>query len=139
VAGYLNRHRSQGRADSLSIQEFSRELRYGVAASTVATVEDPLGAALVVIEAHPQHLQSLLLARILTALTYGVGQFRKAEVFGLDRGMRAVAIALGNVRTEGTLPNEKWESAVDAAGAAQLGAKPADTAAAGRDAGEPKT
>jgi hypothetical protein len=106
--------------DKLTIQEFSRELRYGIAPEAIAAVADPLAAALVLIEEHPQHLQALLLARILSALAFGAGQFRKAEVFGLDRPTRALAVALANVRAAGSMPHALWESAVDAAGAAQL-------------------
>jgi hypothetical protein len=119
VAGPLDGQRPGVRSDSLSIQEFSRELRYGIPPDTIAAIGDPITAALGLIEEHPQHLQALLLARILSALTFGAGTFRKAEVFGLDRPARALAVALENVRTAGSVPNAVWESAVDAAGAAQ--------------------
>ena len=107
------------RSDSLSIQEFSRELRYGIRPESIAAIGDPIAAALGLIEEHPQLLQAQLLARILSALTSGIGQFRKAEVFGLDQPTRALAVALEDVRAAGSVPNAVWESAVDAAGAAQ--------------------
>ena len=116
------------RSDSLSIQEFSRELRYGIRPDSIAAIRDPIAAALALIEEHPQLLQALLLARILSALTSGIGQFRKAEVFGLDQPTRALAVALDNVRTAGSVPDAVWERAVDAAGAAQAHG-PRETAA----------
>ena len=115
--------RADARPDSLSIEEFALELRYGIRPDAVATVENPLDAALVLIEKHPQHLQSVLLARILSALTFGGGQFRKSEVFGLDRPSRLIAVALGDVRLAGTVPIDAWQHAVEAIGMAQ--ARPA--------------
>ena len=115
----MNIQRPGARPDYLSIQEFSRELRYGITPDAIAAIGDPLAAAIVLIEEHPQHLQALLLARILNALASGNGEFRKAEVFGLDRRTRALAVALENVRAAGNLPNAVWQVAVDAASAAQ--------------------
>lgn len=102
------------------MQEFNQELRRGLDADLVAAVADPLAAALTQIQAHPHQLQSLLLARILSALTFGVGHFRRAELFGLDRATRALVVALESASHALTMPNVMWQSAVDAAGAAQL-------------------
>lgn len=121
MSSYVADQRAGGRANNLSIEEFSRELKYGVAVDAIAAIDDPLDAVVSRIEEHPQHLQSLLLARILSAHAFGTGFFRKAEVYGLDRATRALAVALGNARASGNHPNQAWESAVDAAGAAQLG------------------
>ena len=115
----LDGRRPDARPDCLSIQEFTRELRYGIPPDAIAAIGEPLAAAIGLIEEHPQHLQALLLARILSALSSGNGEFRKAEVFGLDRPTRALAVALENVRTAGSVPDATWQSAVDAAGAAQ--------------------
>ena len=109
---------SGARPDSLAMTDFGKELRYGLTAEMIAGIENPLSAAVAQIEKHPEHLQSLLLARIVSALTFGVGQFRRAEVFGLDRPTRALAVALMNVRAADSVPVAMWESAVDAAGAA---------------------
>ena len=100
--------------------EFNDELRRGVRADAVAAVDDAMGAAVLQIEQHPLHLQSQLLARILSALTFGVGHFRRSEVFALDRGTRTLVVALADQRAGGGMPVEVWEQAVDAAGAAQL-------------------
>ena len=109
---------SGAKADSLAMPDFAKELRSGLTADMVAAIQDPLATAVAQIEEHPQHLQSLLLARIVSALTFGVGQFRRAELFGLDRPTRALAVALMNVRDAGSIPLAMWERAVDAAGTA---------------------
>jgi hypothetical protein len=119
----------------LCMHEFGRELRYGLAAEAIAAVECPLDTAVLQIQNHPQHLQSLLLSRILSALAFGVGQFRRAEVFGLDRATRALAVALMNLRESGAVPAGSWEGAVDHAGAAQLGLQRTVTPCAPADDG----
>jgi hypothetical protein len=112
---------SGAQPDRLSMQEFNEELRRGLDSGVATAVVDPLTAAVTQIQAHPHQLQSLLLARILSALTFGVGHFRRAEVFGLDRATRVLVVALESASQLLTMPNAVWQSAVDAAGAAQLG------------------
>jgi len=116
------RSHSGAQPDTLTAEEFQRELRRS-ARNDGPAVENALGAAVVQIEHDPATLQSRLLARILSALTYGVGQFRRAELSAFDRPTRALALALVDARTAGTTPVEAWEHAVDAAGAAQLAAE----------------
>jgi hypothetical protein len=108
--------------DTLSATEFNDELRHAARLDRQVVVENPLGAALVQIEKHPAHLQSRLLARMLSALTYGVGQFRRAELSALDTQTRGLALALVDASNAGDTPREVWIEAVDAAGAAQLAA-----------------
>ena len=83
---------------------------------------DPLTAAVKKIEQNPAFAQSRLLARILTALTYQKGEFRRAEAAGLDLDTLSTVITLMDVCAAGTLAREEWIRAVDAANAAQLGA-----------------
>ena len=106
--------------DSLTMDEFDHELRRTVRADAIAAVDDPLAAVLLQIEQQPLHLQSRLLTRILSALTFGVGPFRQSELFTLDRSSRTLALALANARAAGSAPLSAWEAAVDAAGTAQL-------------------
>ena len=106
--------------DSLTLDEFNRELRRDLRSDAIAAVENPLRAAVVQIEQQPLLLQSRLLARILSALAYGVGQFRCSELYALDRPTRVLALALANARAASGTAVEAWEKAVDAAGSAQL-------------------
>jgi hypothetical protein len=108
--------------DTLSAAEFNDELRHAARLDRPMVVENPLGAALVQIEEHPTYTQSRLLARIMSALTYGVGQFRRAELSALDTKTRGLALALVDASSAGNTPREVWIEAVDAAGAAQLAA-----------------
>ena len=108
--------------ETLSADEFNRELRQSARLDRATVVENPLGAALVQIEEHPTYLQSRILARLMSALTYGVGQFRRAELSALDAPTLTLALALADASTAGTTPHQVWIEAVDAAGAAQLAA-----------------
>ena len=85
-------------------------------------IEDPLVAAVTRIEQNPAFAQSRLLTRILAALTYQRGEFRRAEVAAFDSETLAMIIALMDVHAAGTSTQEDWVHAVDAANAAQLGA-----------------
>jgi hypothetical protein len=116
------RSHSGAQPDTLSADEFHDELRR-TARNDGAAVENALGAAVMQIEQDPALSQSRLLARVLSALTFGVGQFRRAELSAFDRPTRALALALVDARVAGTIPPEAWEKAVDAAGVAQLAAE----------------
>ena len=70
----------------------------------------------------PAFAQSRLLTRILVALTYGQGEFRRAEVAALDAGTYAMVIALMDAFGAGTTTRAAWEQAVTAARAAELDA-----------------
>ena len=71
------------------------------------------------IEANPAYAQSRLLTRILSALTYEQGDFRRAEIAALDAETLAMVIALMDICAAGTSTREQWLRAVDAALAAQ--------------------
>lgn len=106
----------------LSIARFQEELRRIARFSRPAPVVQPLEAAVRRIEKNPAFAQSRLLARILTALTYQRGEFRRAEIAAFDAETLAVVINLMDAHTAGTLPPADWISAVEAARAAGVGA-----------------
>ena len=85
-------------------------------------VGDPLEGTVRKIEQNPAFAQSRLLTRILTALTYEQGEFRRAEVSALDAETLVMVITLMDVHAAGTSTREDWVRAADAAKAAQLAA-----------------
>lgn len=112
-----------GVADSLSIPRFLEELRRVARFRTGPPIGDPLDAAVKQIEKNPAFTQSRLLTRILAALTYQQGEFRRAEIAALDSETLAMVITLMDAHAAGTSTREEWVCAVDAAKAAQLGAQ----------------
>ena len=84
-------------------------------------VGDPLDATVRKIEQNPAFAQSRLLTRILAALTYQQGEFRRAEISALDAETLAMVVTLMDVQAAGTSTREDWVRAADAAKAAQLG------------------
>ena len=72
------------------------------------------------IEKNPAFTQSRLLTRILAALTYQQGEFRRAEIASLDSETLAMVITLMDAHAAGTTTREEWICAVDLARAAQL-------------------
>ena len=111
-----------GTTDSLSLPRFLEELRRVARFRRDAPIGDPLAAAVKRIENSPAFTQSRLLTRILAALTYQQGDFRRAEVAALDSETLAMVITLMDVHAAGTSTREDWVRAVDAARAAELGA-----------------
>jgi hypothetical protein len=107
----------------LSAAEFQDELRHSARLDRPLVIPDPLAAALTQIEQHPSFAQSRLLTRILSALTYSEGTFRRAELSTLDLPTRGLAVALVNSCAEGVAPRDAWVKTVDAANAAQLAAE----------------
>lgn len=83
---------------------------------------DPLDATVRKIEQNPAFAQSRLLTRILAALVYQEGEFRRAEISALDADTLAMVISLMDVHAEGTSTREEWVHAAEAAKTAQLGA-----------------
>jgi hypothetical protein len=108
--------------ESLSIPRFLEELRRVPRDGRAQPIGDPLAAAVRRIENSPAFAQSRLLIRILAALTYQQGEFRRAEVAALDSETLAMVITLMDVRAAGTSPQKDWVHAVDAARVAELGA-----------------
>ena len=111
-----------GAVELLSASRFLEELRGVARYGRALPVGDPLAAAVRRIENGPVLAQSRLLARILTALTYQQGEFRRAEVAALDSETHSMVITLMDAHAAGTLTREDWERAVNAARAAELGA-----------------
>lgn len=103
----------------LSAIQFQEELRRVARFRPRLEGAGALAAAVKKIEENPAYSQSRLLARILTALTYGRGVFRRAEVAALDAETLTVVSSLMDACAAGTSPREEWERAVDAASAAQ--------------------
>jgi len=106
----------------LSAARFQEELRRVSRLCPRLPVGDPLAAAVRRIEQNPAFTQSRLLTRILSALIYQNGEFRRAEVAALDAQTLAMVISLMDAHAAGTSTREEWVCAVDAAKAAQLGA-----------------
>jgi len=75
------------------------------------------------IEQNPTHSQSRLLTRVLSALTYDLGEFRRAEIAAFDAETLAIVISLMDAHAGGALTREDWTRAADAAMAAQRGAE----------------
>ena len=111
-----------GATELLSAVRFQEELRRVARFfRSRLPVGDPLDATVRKIEQNPAFTQSRLLTRILAALTYQQGEFRRAEISALDAETLAMVITLMDVHAAGTLAREDWVRAADAANAAQLG------------------
>lgn len=117
-----NPDRTGAGPDALSAVEFQDELRRIGRFDVRISIADPVGAALEQIQRHPVYTQSRVLTRILSALTYSGGEFRRAEISALDSATRALVIALMDDCSAGTTPKAAWIAAVSAANAAELAA-----------------
>ena len=108
-------------SELLSIPRFLDELRHVTRFRSSPPIGDPLDAAVRRIENNPAFAQSRILTRLLSALTYERGEFRRAEVAAFDSETLAMAIALMDAHIAGTSTREEWKGAVDRAIAAQDG------------------
>ena len=108
-------------SELLSIPRFLDELRHVTRFRSSAPIGDPLNAAVRRIENNPAFSQSRILTRLLAALAYERGEFRRAEVAAFDSETLAMAIALMDAHTAGTSTRDEWKCAVDRAIAAQDG------------------
>jgi len=106
--------------EQLSVTQFQEALRHAARFRSRPPVGDPLEAAVSRIRQNPAFSQSRLLARLLSALTYDLGDFRRAEVSAFDSDTLAIVIGLMDVHAAGTSSRESWVRAVDAVTAAQL-------------------
>lgn len=111
-----------GSTELLSVLQFQEEIRHVLRFRLQLPIENPLAAALQKIEQNPAFAQSRLLTRILGALTYQEGEFRRAEVTSLDAETFAMVIALIDAYAAETSTRAEWEAAVAAARAAELAA-----------------
>lgn len=108
--------------DLLSPIQFQQEVRRVIRFRSQAPCENPLAEAVRRIEQNPAYSQSRLLARILTALTYQQGEFRRAEIAALDAETLAMVITLMDAHAGGKSTPEEWMLAADTAKATQVGA-----------------
>lgn len=108
--------------EMLSAIQFQAEVRRAIRFRSQPVVGNPLAEAVKKIEQNPAFTQSRLLTRILTALTYQRGEFRRAEIAALDSETLAMVITLMDAYASGTSARDEWVRAVGAAEAAQLGA-----------------
>jgi len=99
----------------LTALQFQQELRHVVGFREQLPIADPLASAVKRIEQNPAFAQSRLLARILEALTYQQGEFRRAEITALDAETFAMVIGLMDAYGAGTSTRAQWIAAVDAA------------------------
>lgn len=111
-----------GATELLSAVRFQEELRRVARFRSRPPVGNPLDATVRKIEQNPAYTQSRLLTRILAALTYQRGEFRRAEISAFDSDTLAMVITLMDAHAAGTSTREEWIRAVDAATAAQTGA-----------------
>lgn len=109
---------STGTQDVMSAIEFQEELRRVARYDVRPPVENPLAEAVQKVKANPAFTQSRLLGRMLTALTYQRGEFRRAEASALDTATLGLVIALMNAARAGTTAREEWINAVTACDAA---------------------
>ncbi|MGH8660920.1 MAG: hypothetical protein ACREUB_04060 [Burkholderiales bacterium] len=113
--------RAAGASELLSFGRFLEELRHVTRFRSSPVVGDPLDAAVKRIEKNPAFSQSRILTRLLAALTYQRGEFRRAEIAAFDSETLAMVIALMDAHAAGTATREAWIRAVDLAVAAQDG------------------
>jgi hypothetical protein len=114
--------RAAGATELLPVARFLDELRHVTRFRASPMIGDPLDAAVKRIENNPAFSQSRILTRLLAALAYGRGEFRRAEIAAFDSETLAMAIALMDANVAGTTTREEWKCAVDRAMAAQDGA-----------------
>ena len=103
----------------LSIIQFQEELRRVGRFTPRPPTPDALVAVVHKIEQNPAYGQCRLLTRLLAALTYQEGDFRRAEAATLDAGSLAMAVTLMDDHAAGIGAREDWIRAVDTARAAQ--------------------
>lgn len=108
-------------SERLSAAQFQEALRHVVRFRVQSPLVDPLAAAVQRIERNPAFAQSRLLTRILVALTYDEGEFRRAEIGALDAETYAMVITLMDAFGSGTSTRSAWEAAVASARAAEQG------------------
>jgi hypothetical protein len=111
-----------GALELLSITRFQEELRRAARFHSGPSVGSPLDAAVKRIENNPAFTQSRLLTRVLAALAYQEGEFRRAEIAAFDSETLTMVISLMDAHAAGTSTPKEWISAVDSARAAQGGA-----------------
>jgi len=112
---------SAAAAEILSAARFQDELRRVARYRSSIPLGDPLDGAVKKIADNPAFTQSRLLARVIVALVYGEGEFRRAELATFDSDTLAMVITLMDVHAAGTSAREDWTRAAESAKAAVLG------------------
>lgn len=107
--------------DVMSLSQFQDELRRIARFDVSQPPPNPLAAAVQKINENPACGPARLLARMLTALTYEGGEFRRAEASAFDTATLRLVIALMNAARTGTQPRAEWLEAVKAADCAIRG------------------
>ena len=98
--------------DAMSPLQFQDELRRVARHDHRPRVDDALALAVQRVVANPALSQSRLLSRMLTALTYERGEFRRAEASAFDTATLALVISLMDVACAGTTGRDDWIKAV---------------------------
>ena len=104
--------------DVMSALQFQKELRHVARYDHRPPVQNALAVAVQRIVENPALSQSRLLSRILTALTYDRGEFRRAEASAFDTVTLGIVISLMDVARAGTTDRDDWVNAVTACDAA---------------------
>lgn len=112
--------RAAAGTELLSAVRFQEELRRVMRSRSSVPVGDPLQVAVKKITDNPAFTQSRLLARMLVALAYQEGEFRRAELATFDSDTLSMVITLMDAHAAGTSPREQWIRAADAVKAAVL-------------------
>jgi hypothetical protein len=111
--------RAANEVELLSIIQFQDELRRAGRFCRRPPITGALVAVVHKIQQNPAYTQSRLLTRLLAALTYQEGEFRRAEAAAFDVDSLAIAVTLMDEYAAGTCAREDWIRAVDTARAAQ--------------------
>jgi hypothetical protein len=111
-----------GGGDVVDGTEFVRGLRHAARFRSPPPLADAIGAVLQRIRVNPGCMQGRLLARVLTALVAGTGEFRLAEISVFDAGMLDLVLALLSAAEKNAPTGQPWLAAVIEADAAVAGA-----------------
>jgi len=104
-----------GMTDVMSLAQFQEELRHIARFDVSDPVANPLSAAVQQISDNPALAQARLLGRMLRALTYECGEFRRAEASAFDTATLRLLVALMKAARAGTYTRAEWVDAVTAA------------------------
>ena len=101
-------------SEVMSVLEFGDELRRVGRYSARPSSANPLSQVVQMIKDNPAFAQSRLMLRVLTALAYQRGEFRRPEASALDSVTLSLAIQLFNAAGAGSIPQADWVNAVTA-------------------------
>jgi len=104
--------------DVMCLSQFQDELRRIARFDVSEPVANPLSATVQKISDNPACVPARLLGRMLRALTYERGEFRRAEASAFDMPTLRLVIALMNAARAGNNTHTEWVEAMTAADAA---------------------